>query len=613
MSRVLLAFALCVMSSGIAAGQQPTQAFGGAYADLGVRRQALVAGWVERFSKTTGQVVETGPFYDEVVLLSSKTTFDAVTHALLATSLTRQDGTFMGDALGLIERVEAVRGEVAGASGDRQFRIYVRLTPDAVTQLAQSREFKRGIDNTVYHKGYPTNYRAQGGTPSIQVSIAPDGRRADVDVDYRSSSFPAALFNGHLTASNSDVRAGNNSDKHSQRWAGLQSWWRSFFGIRVSRTAADTGPGVVGIPRTPRAGKKNIDVMVNDFLTAWLVEGDAMAAMGYVSERSYACLRQGMDDPSNFDLGQAPFQLLGGLKAAHDALGTRASLDDAIVGVRPTKPGLRIVTQPHHARVVITMVPDDIAAALDCESGLMPGDASKTARAYGNYFGATLFIKGSRDQQLSLLWARENGYWKIVSWSTGGDEGAEPGPEAVPVTPVTRVAENPAFTRAAKTFLEAWLVRQDYDAAAAFLAPASYGCYDLERDPALPAATSLTDAGNKIRAGLARTGDAVGKARNLAAVLGPADPFHPAVHIMNHRDANTFTLTSLPNQLGELAECEARARGGRLPEAIAPEYGNAFGTNVRFKTLSGDAPILRLLWRQVNGAWKITSYAVEAP
>jgi len=30
----------------------------------------------------------------------------------------------------------------------------------------------------------------------------------DIDVDNRSASFPKALFDGHLTAGNSDVRAG---------------------------------------------------------------------------------------------------------------------------------------------------------------------------------------------------------------------------------------------------------------------------------------------------------------------------------------------------------------------------------------------------------------------
>ena len=44
----------------------------------------------------------------------------------------------------------------------------------------------------------------------MQFSLSEDGMRADVDVDYRSSKSPQALFNGHLTAANSDVRAGDN-------------------------------------------------------------------------------------------------------------------------------------------------------------------------------------------------------------------------------------------------------------------------------------------------------------------------------------------------------------------------------------------------------------------
>jgi hypothetical protein len=42
--------------------------------------------------------------------------------------------------------------------------------------------------------------------------------------------------------------------------------------------------------------------MVNDFLTAWLVEGDVVTAMGYVSERAYACLARDSDNPSDFDV-----------------------------------------------------------------------------------------------------------------------------------------------------------------------------------------------------------------------------------------------------------------------------------------------------------------------
>ena len=207
------------------------QRFGGAYSELDARRQQLVDDWVARFIKVTGQSLDARSFYDDILSLSTKTTFDAVTHALMTTPLTDASGQKFGDGLALIERVDTVKGEVSGASSDRQFRMYVRLTPNAREMLERSREFKRGIDNAVYHKGYPLNYREQRGTPSIQVSIALDGRLADIDVDYRSSSFPVMLFNGHLSASNSDVRAGDNAERHAGRWSGFQNWWRSFFGV----------------------------------------------------------------------------------------------------------------------------------------------------------------------------------------------------------------------------------------------------------------------------------------------------------------------------------------------------------------------------------------------
>ena len=88
--------------------------------------------------------------------------------------------------------------------------------------LDKSREFRRTGDNTVYHKGYPICYRSRPGPPSIQVSATTDQIRADVD--YRSSGFPKALVNGHLSSSNSDVRAGNNDETHNHRWLGLNNW-----------------------------------------------------------------------------------------------------------------------------------------------------------------------------------------------------------------------------------------------------------------------------------------------------------------------------------------------------------------------------------------------------
>src|SRR5689334_11370018 len=191
----------------------------GTYEELSPAQKKLIDEWYAEYNQMThdnSQPTEYNQFS-----LSTRTTFEAVTHALMTTELTDKSGKSMGNALDLVQSIEAINGKVPRARGDLQFRIYVVLKPDALQKLKASSEFFRDRDNTVYHHGYPLNYRQDGGTPSIQISVAKDSRHADIDVDYRSAKFPEALFNGHLTAANSDVRARGNTQKHLQRWQGL--------------------------------------------------------------------------------------------------------------------------------------------------------------------------------------------------------------------------------------------------------------------------------------------------------------------------------------------------------------------------------------------------------
>ena len=422
---VLAAAMLALQMAGTA--QQPVR-FGGDYAGLEPRRQMLVDTWVARFIAATGQTLEVGPFYDEMLSLSTKTTFDAVTHALITTPLTDASGASLGDALSLVERVESVRGEVAQASGDRQFRMYVRLVDGALDTLARSQQFKRGADNTVFHKGYPISYRQQGGVPSVQISA----RRRRTTRRYR-RRLPVLELPGRRLQRTSQLRELRRAGGRQLRSAFQPVGGSPELVARLLRDPPRQGPGesnrrtsAYALPKTPRAGKKDIDVMAHDFLNAWLVEGDVAAAMGYVSERAYACLAQDREDPTDFDRGLAPFQLMMNLKAAHDALGSRSSLEGTTVGVRFPTPGLKVVTQPHHAQFVVYAVPDDVAAEFDCESRLTPG-AKARARAYGNYFGVTFNVTTSKDHTVALLWARENDYWKIVSWRSGADDGCGAG------------------------------------------------------------------------------------------------------------------------------------------------------------------------------------------
>ena len=594
--------------------EQTAPKIGANYSGLDERRRRLVDDWVARFNQVTSQKVDPAGFYDERLRLSSKTTFDAVTNALLSTTLTDQSGQRFGDALDIVERVDSVRGQLNGASGDAQFRMYAQLKAGAIEMLERSREFRRGADNSVYHHGYPMNYRQQGGAPSVQVSIAPDRRRADIDVDYRTSMFPISMFNGHLTSSNSDVRAGGNYDRHNNRWAGFENWWRGLFGIRINQAPASDGDSGTPLIPDPRIGDKTIDFMMEDFLKAWLVDGDIPAAMGYVSLRSLACVAEDSDDPLSFDRGTAPFVLFKNLKAAHEALGPRTSVDGLTIGVRLNTPGLRLVKQPHHAQYVIYGVPDDIAMKFDCESRLSLSDARRASRVYGNYFGVTFYINtpDGKGTSLALLWARERGYWKIVSWQAEPTTRRPSLPRnARPLRKVQRVKADATFARA-RTFLEAWLIRKNYEEAFKYLSPRSYACYNLVRNPEAPAAASPEDAAQKIRAGIEAAGQQVGKPRSLDDVLEGVEPIHPAVRVMAHSGSRTFALSSVPDALADAVDCDARARGQQIVDA-PPVYGNAFGMNVRFRLKGGEAPVLRTIWKKEDGAWRIVVYDVETP
>jgi hypothetical protein len=554
-------------------------------------------------------------FYDDILSLSTKTTFDAVTHALMTTPLTDASGQTIGDGLALVERIDTVKGEAPGTSSDRQFRMYVRLTANAREMLGRSREFKRVMDNSVYHKGYPLNYRQQQGTPSIQVSIALDSRQADVDVDYRSSGFPVSLFNGHLSASNSDVRAGNNAERHAERWSGFQNWWRSFFGAGLNR-APDTPDttGALALPKVPRAGKKNVQSMARDFMQAWLVEGNAVAAMGYVSERAYACLAQDAPDPSAFDRGLAPFQILVNLKAAHDAIGPHASLEGLSTGVPLTIPGTKAVRHADQALFALYEVGSDVAVRFDCASRMTPGSAATRPAAAGEHFGTVFRIAGSRkNASIALLWAKENGYWKIVSWQAEPDGDRTPLPPAPAEPAAVRVKADLTLVHAAKGFADAWLIRKDYDTAFRYLSTKSYACYDVTRAPGAPPSTSSEDAGRTIRAGLERGGQWVGATGRLETAIESVEPLHASIRVMDQPYSRAFSLTSFPTALAAVMECDARARGVVPPDPIPLEYGEGFGMTFRFRTQGGEAPVLRLLWRKEAGNWRITSYDVEVP
>jgi hypothetical protein len=302
------------------------------------------------------------------------------------------------------------------------------------------------------------------------------------------------------------------------------------------------------------------------------------------------------------------------LRAAHQALGPRTSLDGLTVGVHLPISALRVVNHPYHAQFVIYDVPDDIAARFDCESRLTLGDRKTVRRRYGNYFGATFYINApnGKDHSLALLWKKEGGFWKIVSWKSepAGEDTAQS--DEAPAVKITRVNRRHAES-SGKAFLENWLIRKDYDAAIRSLSPASYPCYNLNRSPDAPAATSPADGGQQIRAALERAGKQIRAARRLDELVEGVEPVNPAVRLVDHPDSRAFALTSVPDSLADALDCSAPERLQQFNPNAPLVYGNAFGMNVRFLTKDGEAPVVRMVWRKDADAWRITAYGVEVP
>jgi len=360
----------------LTAAQQPLQreealaaSFEMLYEELAPEQKALIDEWIERYDQVFSESLEPG-VYNELSL-STKTTFAAVTNALMNTPLTDKDGNpLVNDegkalnAMGLVEKLDTIKGKDKGAPGDEQFRIYVQLIPNAVSLLEESVEFSRGRDNTVFHKGYPQNFRSGNDVPSIQFSISIDGRVADIDVDYRSSKFPAALFNGHLTAGNSDVRAGDNYTRHTRVWQGLENRWNGWEGLG-DWFAALFGVRGLDIPEDTRKGDGSAEEAVHDFLQSWLVEQRPDVAMSYLSEDVYKCFGE---EPNSADAEATVEQrMYRKMSETNRVIGSPRHLDSVAQGVFLSDlhlPALR--DNPYHKQFVLYPVPADRVAEFEC-------------------------------------------------------------------------------------------------------------------------------------------------------------------------------------------------------------------------------------------------------
>jgi hypothetical protein len=352
--------------------------------------------------------------------VSARTTFDSVTHALLKSTLTDGGGNNLGTALALVARLDRIAGQYSGRMGDEQFRLFVELQPDAVDVLARSLEFVRDRDNTVFHVGYPLSFRQTGRVPNIQFSVSADGQRADIDIDYRSSGIPRGLFNGHLSAANSDVRAGNNYDRHTRRWAGLVAWWRPLFGgvpddRQGSEFVRDT-PAEFPTPLPPNRSRGAViaepQQAVQEFLTDWLVRRNVDEALDAVSAGVVACVNVD-DDRENEVLrgSEARRVLSSAMRYVLDEMPGLRNLTEGIEALQFTRDRQPLVPNAFEREFRLTTLSPDEAARRyrSCSADVQPPSSE-------SYYEALFQFRHDGSALIGVLWAQEGRKWTLQSF-----------------------------------------------------------------------------------------------------------------------------------------------------------------------------------------------------
>ncbi|MGC2110920.1 MAG: hypothetical protein WA655_15470 [Candidatus Korobacteraceae bacterium] len=503
------------------------------------------------------------------------------------------------------------------------------MKPDAVQKLKESAQFFRDRDNTVYHHGYPLNYRQDGSAPTIQVSMSKDERHADIDVDYRSSKFPQALVNGHLTAANSDVRAGNNTQRHLQRWQGLTDWWRNLFGLDLSEPDSTEAIAASGdIPPVPRKGNGKLEDAVFDYMNSWLVEQKPELAAAYLSPRSYACLEEyGPQAGAEINTAAAPYLAAKDMAAANRLLGKPANLQDVVKASPVDDSRLTLVKQQYGNIFAIYSVPNGVAPEFECDDqkALQEYEASRQsgkAQKAGRYYSSTFRLTPPQEagQIITVLWTKDGNYWKVVSWDVEPEDAK---PQEVPDTrpaPTPAVAEertpgDPALLGATSEFLRDWLIKRKYDAAISYFSPRSYACVNLYLQPGQAEAKTSAQYSSYLRDSLNAIDQDVGASKHLADVVEPVDPDHPGLKLVPHAGEDAYTVVAVPDSLAETFMCEKESRQHPYQpvESETPTYGNYYGTLFAVRTPGEHAASLAFLWSKEGGQWKIVSYEIIAP
>jgi hypothetical protein len=232
------------------------------------------------------------------------------------------------------------------------------------------------------------------------------------------------------------------------------------------------------IPLNPalKAGD-GVDKSAHDFLNSWVVEKKPNLSAAYFSRRSYACL-ESIAQKNRKPIPPGMVRLRTVMAMERYETGSAKSVSDVFEPARAISEKLKEGENSFSSEFKLVSVPTDIGQEEEC---LPPAENDKKSK--DKYF-ATAFREKSGNgnkKAMTVLWAQEGGYWKIVAirLDDSDDTGMVPS-KAASKEPLEEspksITADPKSLAAATSFYRDWLVSRNVKKALAYVAARSYPC-----------------------------------------------------------------------------------------------------------------------------------------
>jgi len=250
------------------------------------------------------------------------------------------------------------------------------------------------------------------------------------------------------------------------------------------------------------------------------------------------------------------------------------------------------------------------------ECVVVPDDESGKHRQE-KYYGTAFKEKhgGSGNKTMSLLWAQEGGYWKIIAIriEDSSDEGIIPKKAAVtePAEEEPKpIAGDPGTVKDITQFYQSWVVKRDSAQASKFVSPRSYLCLLAPS----AAEKGLTPAA-RVRSALDRVLGRIPPGANLSDLMSSVQPVNDLLRPVEQEDSKAFAIMAVPDQMADSFLCQNRHLPEKTSELTPADanYGMFYLSASRMNFGEEQSPALLLLWTKEKAGWKVVAWAVELP